>query len=144
MTVALAAVVTARHDAFAGLTKTRMTVYKSPTCGCCKAWVKHIEKFGFEVRAVDVDDVSPYKSKYGVPSDLASCHTAVVGRYTFEGHVPGDLIERFLKKPGKTDGGLAVAGMPLGSPGMEVPGRKDDYDVVLFMTDGTRRVFARR
>lgn len=144
LSLALAAVIVGREEAFAAPTKTRMTVYKTRTCGCCKAWVKHAEKLGFEVKAIDVEDVAPYKTKYGVPSDLASCHTAIVGRYTFEGHVPADLIQSFLKKPGKNDRGLAVAGMPLGSPGMEVPGQKDDYDVVLFRTDRSRRVFARR
>ena len=122
----------------------RMVVYKSPTCGCCGAWVKHVRAAGINVVEINVDDVEPYKKKYGVPLDLASCHTGIIGEYAFEGHVPVDLIERFLAKPPKNARGLAVPGMPLGSPGMEVGNRKDAYDVVLFETSGKRTVFAKR
>src|SRR5262245_2012474 len=92
--------------------KPSMTVYKSPTCGCCVAWVKHVRAAGFDVKEVDVEDVYVYKKKYGITDDLASCHTAVVGAYAFEGHVPADLIQRFLSKPPKDARGLAAPGMP--------------------------------
>jgi hypothetical protein len=122
----------------------RMTVYKSPSCGCCGAWVKHVKASGFDVEEINVEDVTPQKRKYGITDDLASCHTAIVGAYAFEGHVPADLIKRFLNKPPKNARGLAAPGMPIGSPGMEVGGRKDAYDVVLFNRDGSRSVYARR
>jgi len=124
--------------------KGRMTVYKSATCGCCKAWVEHARKSGFVVKAIDVEDVMPYKKQFGVPLDLASCHTAVVDKFVFEGHVPTDLIERLLReRPGGAKG-LAVPGMPVGSPGMEVGNRKDPYDVILFDERGAHRVWAKR
>lgn len=122
----------------------KMIVYKSPTCGCCKSWIDHVRKNGFVVEAIDVEDVTPYKKQHGVPLDLASCHTGIVDGYGIEGHVPADLIARLLKERPRGAKGLAVPGMPAGSPGMEVGGRKDPYDVVLFNTNGTRRVWARR
>ena len=124
--------------------KTKMTVYKSPTCGCCGDWVEHVRAAGFEVREINVDNVTPFKTKHGVPLDLASCHTGVVGDYAFEGHVPADLMRKFLKAPPKNARGLAVPGMPAGSPGMEVPGRKDAYNVMLFDRRGRRSVYAKR
>jgi hypothetical protein len=124
--------------------KPRMVVYKSPTCGCCGKWVQHVRDAGYDVQTVDVDDVTPYKTKYGVPYELASCHTGVVEGYAIEGHVPADLIDRLLKERPKNARALAVPGMPLGSPGMEVPGRKDAYDVILIDTKGRRSVFAKR
>jgi hypothetical protein len=125
-------------------TKRQLTVYKSATCGCCKAWVEHARKSGFVVNAIDVEDVTPYKKQFGVPLDLASCHTAVVDKYVFEGHVPADLIERLLVERPKGAKGLAVPGMPVGSPGMEVGNRKDAYDVMLFDERGAHRVWAKR
>jgi hypothetical protein len=121
-----------------------MTVYKSPTCGCCGAWVKHVRASGFNVDEINVDDVTPYKKKLGVPNDLASCHTAVVGAYVFEGHVPADLIEKLVRQAPKGVRGLAVPGMPVGSPGMELGRQKDPYDVVLIKSNGKRSVYARR
>jgi hypothetical protein len=138
------AVLATRGDLLASLAPTKMTVYKSPTCGCCGAWVKHVKAAGFDVVERNVDDVEPYKKKHGVPLDLASCHTGVVGEFAFEGHVPADLIQRFLKAPPKGARGLAVPGMPLGSPGMESGGRKDAFDVVLFEKSGKRSVYAKR
>lgn len=120
----------------------RMTIYKSPTCGCCKEWVTHVEKAGFAPVVHDVPDVMPMKKTLGIPGELHSCHTAIVGRYSIEGHVPADLIHRILKeKPAIA--GLAVGGMPQGSPGMET-GRKDPYDVVAFTKAGRTSVYARR
>jgi hypothetical protein len=143
LTAGCLAVLTTRTDLLADLAPQRMTVYKSPTCGCCGDWIKHVKAAGFDVVAVNVDVVEPYKKKHGVPLDLASCHTGVIGEYAFEGHVPADLIKRFLKSPPKGARGLAVPGMPLGSPGMEVGGRKDAYDVMVFDKAGKRSVYAK-
>ena len=119
-----------------------ITVYKTPQCGCCRAWVDHLRKHGFEVTTHDVDDISAIKTKLGVPSDLGSCHTAVAGSYVVEGHVPAADIRKLLATKPKV-AGVAVPGMPVGSPGMEVPGRPaDTYHVVAFAKDGKRSVFA--
>lgn len=118
-----------------------ITVYKAATCGCCNKWVEHLERAGFTVKAHNVADVVEYKIRHGVSPELGSCHTALVDGYVIEGHVPADDIKRLLKeKPVAT--GLAVPAMPMGSPGMEGH-RKDDYEVVLFGRDGSRKVFAR-
>ncbi len=132
-----------RTDALA-MAPRNMTVYKSPTCGCCTAWVRHVRSAGYTVKTIDVDDVTPYKTKYGVPLDLASCHTGVIEGYAIEGHVPADLIDRLLREKPKNARALIVPGMPMGSPGMEVPGRKDAYNVLLIDRKGSRTVYARR
>ncbi len=119
---------------------TEIIVYKSPTCGCCKKWVKHLRNNGFEVKAVDVKNIVPYKIKHGVTQPLASCHTALVDGYTIEGHVPAADIKRLLKERPKIKG-LAVPGMPMGTPGMEGH-RKDAYDVVTFDTKGKTGVYS--
>ncbi len=116
-------------------------VYKSPTCGCCKKWIDHLEQSGFRVKAHDVSDVVQYKIKYGLSPDLGSCHTALVEGYVIEGHVPADDIKKLLMQKPKA-AGLAVPGMPVGSPGMEVGNRRDSYDVLLFSKDGSRKVFS--
>jgi hypothetical protein len=122
--------------------KPEITVYKSPTCGCCAKWVSHLEENGFEVETSDMANVTPMKQRLGVPQALSSCHTAVVGGYVVEGHVPADLIKRLLdEKPEVV--GLAVPGMPTGSPGMEGPNPKS-YDVIAFKKDGGQEVFASR
>lgn len=119
-----------------------MTVYKDAECGCCKEWVKHVQKAGFVVTAYDMPDMNAVKTRFGVPGALQSCHTAVVGAYVLEGHVPADLVARLVReKPAAL--GLAVPGMPQGSPGMEGPD-KDKYDVVLFERSGKTRVYASR
>ena len=124
--------------------KTVIQVYKSPTCGCCKAWVDHVRANGFQAEVIDVSDeeLQARKAKLGVGPRLASCHTAIVNGYVVEGHVPAADIQRMLKeKPAII--GIAAPGMPVGSPGMEVPGgRKDKYDVVAFSKGGATRVFA--
>lgn len=124
--------------------RTVIQVYKSPTCGCCKNWVDHIRAAGFEAEVVDLSEseLQARKSKLGVGPRLASCHTAIVNGYVVEGHVPASDIQRMLReKPAIA--GIAAPGMPVGSPGMEVPGgRKDKYDVVAFTKSGTTRVFA--
>jgi hypothetical protein len=120
-----------------------MTVYKDPNCGCCKEWVTHVRKAGFTVTVRDTADMESVKASFGVPAGLGSCHTARVGTYTIEGHVPADLIVKLLKdKP--VARGLAVPGMPMGSPGMEQGGQKDAYDVLLFDKAGKSRVYASR
>jgi hypothetical protein len=119
-----------------------ITVYKDPGCGCCNAWITHLEANGFAVTAHDVRAMAEIKANLGVPSALHSCHTAAVGGYAIEGHVPADLIHRLLRARPKVVG-LAVPGMPMGSPGMEGP-RKDPYDVVTFDAKGRTSVFAKR
>ena len=124
--------------------KKRMIVYKSPTCGCCNAWVKHVRAAGYKVETHEVDDVTPYKQKHGVPLDLASCHTGVIDGYAVEGHVPADLIDKLLREKPKDAEALIVPGMPVGSPGMEMGGRKDAYNVILVDVKGKRTVYAKR
>jgi len=117
-----------------------VTVYKSPACGCCGEWVKHIRANGFRVEALDVADVTPIRRRYGVPEELASCHTAVVGGYAIEGHVPADDIKRLLRERPRVRG-LAVPGMVVGSPGME-QGPPQPYATLAFDDRGSR-VFMR-
>ena len=119
-----------------------MTVYRSPTCGCCKKWVAHARAAGFRVSEKELDDLSEVKAMLGVPEALQSCHTAVVASYVVEGHVPADLIKRMLAQRPKV-AGLAVPGMPTGSPGME-GGPPERYDVIAFERTGATRVYARR
>lgn len=115
-------------------------VYKSPTCGCCKEWVKHLEANGFKVQARDVSDVTPVKVKHGVPLALASCHTALVDGYVIEGHVPAADLRRLLEERAAVKG-LAVPGMPVGSPGMEGP-YPEPYQVLTFDDAGRTTVYA--
>jgi hypothetical protein len=122
---------------------TEITVYKSPSCGCCAKWVEHMQGAGFKVTVKDVDDVAPVKREMGVPASLESCHTGVVGGYVVEGHVPADLVQRVLREKPKL-AGLAVPGMVTGSPGMEMGARKDPYDVIAFDRSGKTRVYAKR
>jgi hypothetical protein len=112
-----------------------VTVYKSPTCGCCRAWVEHLQEDGFRVEVVDMNDRSALSSGRGVPRELGSCHTAVVGDYVVEGHVPAADIRRLLEEAPDA-AGLAVPGMPIGSPGMEQGDHVQPYDVMLIARDG--------
>jgi hypothetical protein len=115
-------------------------VWKTPTCGCCGKWVKHMEAAGFRVEVINVGDVGPIRTANGVPPALASCHTALVGGYVIEGHVPASDVRRLLKeKPGIL--GLAAPGMPAGSPGMDVPG-SPPYQVISIGKDGKTAVYA--
>jgi hypothetical protein len=117
-------------------------VYKSPTCGCCKLWVDHMASAGFQPTVRETLDLGTLKRELGVPAALGSCHTALVEGYLLEGHVPADVTLQLLaEKPDAA--GLAVPGMPIGSPGMEGP-RSQPYDVLLFRRDGTSRVYATR
>jgi len=118
-----------------------ITVYKSPTCGCCKKWISHLKSNGFKVTAYDVKDVAPIKQRSGVKPSQASCHTALIGGYVVEGHVPAKDIKRMLKeKPNIT--GLTVPGMVVGSPGMEQGSRKDPYKVMTINKSGPSKVYA--
>ena len=138
--VALAAVVAGRPAALPA--PIRITVYKTPTCGCCKGWVSHMEKNGFTAVVHDLPNLDDTRKTLRVPASLQSCHTAVVGGYWIEGHVPADLIKRLLaEKPALI--GLAAPGMPQGSPGMET-GVKDRYDVIAVDRNGKTRVYASR
>ena len=120
------------------------TVYKSPTCGCCKKWVEHLQKNGYTVTSHDVPDVNVYKKRYAVPDELGSCHTAIVtSGYVVEGHVPADVIDKFVAEAPKDVIGLAVPGMPQGSPGMETS-TPEKYEILAFNKAGKTRVFARR
>jgi hypothetical protein len=116
-------------------------VYKSPTCGCCSKWVDHLRAANFTVRATDTDQVDAIKNKHGVPVALRSCHTALVAGYVLEGHVPAADIQRLLKER-PAIAGLAVGGMPVGSPGMEDPVRRDPYNVTAFDKAGGTSVFS--
>ena len=116
-------------------------VFKSPTCGCCANWVKHLEAHGFATKVTDIEDMTQVKSKYGVPGRLQSCHTGVVNGYVLEGHVPAADVQRLLKER-PTVVGVAVPGMPVGSPGMEVGSTVQPYDVLTFNKQGQTTVFA--
>lgn len=115
----------------------QVVVYKSPTCGCCGAWVEHMRDNGFEVVTRNVNDMTPIKTEHGVHPQLASCHTAVVDGYVVEGHVPAADVKALLEQRPQVTG-LSVPGMPLGSPGMEQDGITQPYDVVAFDKQGAR------
>ena len=117
-----------------------VTVYKTHWCGCCAAWIKHLQRDGLEVRVIEREGLAPVRARLGVPDQLASCHTASVDGYAIEGHVPAAEIRKLLQtRPAAA--GISVPGMPMGSPGMETPNPPDAYDVILF--DGEQQsVFA--
>lgn len=120
----------------------KAVVYKDPSCGCCGNWIEHMRRHGFEVEAHDRTDMASVKRRLGVPLDKASCHTTQVGGLVIEGHVPAVDVKRLLAKPGNAVG-LTVPGMPMGSPGMEMPdGRKQPYAVERINRDGTTSVYA--
>ena len=117
-----------------------VTVWKTPNCGCCKEWVTHLRSNGFKVATNDVKDTAAIRQKLGLPVKFASCHTAQFGGYVLEGHVPAQEVRRLMREKPKAIG-LAVPGMPVGSPGMEVDGNRDAYDVLLVLADGSSRVY---
>ncbi|HZH44232.1 MAG TPA: DUF411 domain-containing protein [Lysobacter sp.] len=120
-----------------------VTVHKSPTCGCCTLWVEHLRRAGFQVSVHETDALEPIKQRLGVPYGKGSCHTAEVAGYVVEGHVPAEDIKRLLREKPKARG-LVLPGMPLGSPGMEVPdGRRQTYTVELARPDGSTVPFAK-
>jgi len=117
-----------------------ITVYRSPSCGCCGQWISHIEKHGFEVKDIKTDDMETIKRQNNLPSELASCHTAIIDGYVMEGHIPADDIKRFLSQK-STMKGLAVPNMPIGSPGMESNNIKQPFAVLSFNNQGDIAVF---
>lgn len=119
----------------------RVEVFKSPYCGCCEKWVEHMQKAGFSVVARDVNDVPAARKAAGMPERFASCHTAKVGGYVVEGHVPAADVRRLLTENPKAVG-LAAPGMPQGAPGMESR-QPHPYDTLLVQADGSYKVFAR-
>lgn len=122
-----------------------MTVYKSPYCGCCKHWITHMKDNGFKLKVIDQENMYPIKQKLGIQPGLSSCHTAEIDGYVIEGHVPAADVKKLLTERPEVHG-LAVPGMPVGSPGMEDPSGKrvDPYDVVAFTRDGKRYVFSKQ
>lgn len=137
---ALVAMITANATMAVG--SQTVEVYKSPTCGCCTLWVDHMRANGFNVVVRDVRDVMPYRDRYGVPDGMSSCHTALVGGYVVEGHVPAADVKRLLREKPKATG-IAVPGMVQGSPGMEQGMGSDRYNVLLFTKNEWPRIFAR-
>ncbi len=118
-----------------------LTVYRSPACGCCGEWIEHMQKHGFKIKEdIKTDEMEAIKQKYNLPQNLASCHTTVINGYVMEGHIPADNIKRFLKQKPKF-AGLAVPGMPLGTPGMELDNRKQPFTIVAFDKRGEIEVF---
>jgi hypothetical protein len=120
---------------------TTIEVYKTATCGCCALWVKHLQANGFTTRVTDMEDLTEIKKKHGVPAKATSCHTAIVDGYALEGHVPAADVRRLLKERPAV-AGLAVPGMPLGSPGMEFGDTKQPYNVLTFDKGGALEVFS--
>lgn len=123
---------------------TSIEVWKDPNCGCCKDWISHMEQNGFKARVFETGN-NAARARLGMPQQLGSCHTALVQGYVIEGHVPAQDIQRLLKEKPQALG-LAVPGMPIGSPGMDGPaygGRRDRYEVLLVLKDGSTRVFQR-
>lgn len=119
-----------------------LVVYKNESCGCCRAWVHHMKLAGFPVDVRNVSNLGPIKERVGIPVAMGSCHTAEVGGYFVEGHVPAEDVKRLLAEHPSAKG-LTVPRMPVGSPGMESPsGKVEPYDVYLVATDGTVSVFA--
>ncbi|WP_022941168.1 DUF411 domain-containing protein [Psychromonas hadalis] len=119
---------------------TDLTIYKSPYCGCCTAWAEQIEEAGFNVTVVEQENNNALRKEYGITPELTSCHTAIVEGYAIEGHVPVNDIKRLLReKPAIL--GIAVPGMPASSPGMDVPGNTDPYQVIAFRKDGKKHVY---
>jgi len=125
--------------AWAEQTGPAVQVYKSATCGCCSKWVDHLRAAGFAVEATNVPDVNLYKQEHGVPPQLASCHTALVDGYVIEGHVPADDVIKLLRERPEIIG-LAVPGMPMGSPGME-SSQPQYFETIAFDSSGARSVF---
>ena len=123
--------------------KRPIDVYKSPTCGCCGAWVEHLQQAGFRTRVEHPANLDKLKQQLGIAPQWQSCHTAVNSGYFFEGHIPAAVMQRFLQERPQDVAGLAVPGMPMGSPGMDVDGQFQPYDVIKIHKDGSHSVYAR-
>ena len=119
----------------------QITVYKTPWCGCCGGWISHMRQAGWTVEVIEHEDLAPIRARHGIPDRLASCHTAVVGAYAVEGHVPAGDVDRLLRERPAARA-LSAPGMPAGSPGMEAAGR-EPYTTMLILNDGSTRVFGR-
>ena len=120
----------------------QLTIYKSPYCGCCGAWVDHIKTSGITASVTEMENVTPIARRLGVPEAMRSCHTATIEGYFVEGHVPAADIRKLLRERPKARG-ITVPGMPIGSPGMEQGDRRDTYETLLVLNDGSSRVFAK-
>jgi hypothetical protein len=138
--VSLVALAAATAASQAKPTAVPIQVFKTPTCGCCAKWVDHMKAAGFAPEVQDLPNLSVVKSNAGVPANLQSCHTALVGGYVVEGHVPAETVKRLLKEKPRV-AGIAVPGMPIGSPGMEQGDRRDAYEVLTFTRDGRTTVY---
>ncbi len=120
-----------------------LEVFKSPTCGCCGKWVTHLEEKGFNPVVRNKNSLDSIKKKFNIPAELQSCHTGVSAEgFVFEGHIPAKFIQAFLSSPPDGAIGLAVPGMPAGSPGMEMGDRFSPYSIILLKSDGSQEVFA--
>lgn len=121
-----------------------LMVYKTPTCGCCKKWITHIQDEGIIAHSKDLRNISKLKAQYGIKPNYRSCHTGVTKKgLVFEGHVPAKFIRKFLAQKPPNSIGLSVPAMPVGSPGMEVGNRFTPYNVLILFKDGTSKVYAR-
>ncbi|MEO1340077.1 MAG: DUF411 domain-containing protein [Cyanobacteria bacterium J06635_13] len=120
---------------------TEMTVYRSPSCGCCGVWVDHAKKHGFKIEDIKTEEMEAIKQQHNVPAELASCHTTIIDGYVMEGHIPADDIKRFLAQKPDDLVGLAVPGMPIGTPGMEARDIKQPFQVLAFNDKGEVEVF---
>ena len=130
-------------DAKSGAARRTMIVHKDPNCGCCKSWADIAQRAGYDVQVFNEADMASVKARLGVPEELASCHTAEIAGLTVEGHVPIEAVERMLRQHPQGLRGIAVPGMPAGSPGMEMPdGRREPFQVIAFFADGRTSVFA--
>lgn len=128
-------------SAFGAETPKEITVVKSPTCGCCTKWEEHLTANGYKVKSVSTAAFEQIKNEKKVPLTARSCHTGIIGKYFVEGHVPAKVIDRLLKENPKNTLGVAVPGMPVGSPGMEMGARKDPYDVLAIDAKGATSVY---
>ena len=120
---------------------TEMTVYRSPSCGCCGVWVEHAQKHGFKIEDIKTDEMEALKQEHNIPAELASCHTTIIDGYVMEGHIPADDIKRFLTEKPDNMVGLAVPAMPIGTPGMEAKDIKQPFKVLAFNDKGEVEVF---
>ena len=143
--VLLALTVPAGYGQSSSAPRVKVEMYKTPTCGCCAKWAQHLEKAGFDVAITDMPqaELQTFKTSKGIPEGVRSCHTALVGGYVIEGHVPSDVVAKLLAERPAGVLGIAVPGMPAGSPGMEsADGFKTPYQVMAFTKDGQSRVYA--
>lgn len=118
-----------------------MSVYRSPSCGCCGVWIDHAKKHGFKIEDIKTEEMKAVKKQHNVPAELASCHTTIIDGYVMEGHIPADDIKRFLAEKPDDLVGLAVPGMPIGTPGMEARDIKQPFQVLAFNDKGEVEVF---